>query len=600
MLRTALLTGLVSLTLSVSAASANPTGEQRSLDELIPAPCLLYVSVDVPSMLKGLEASPLGDAWLESGLQGDWKKLKELAGAALAEGLAKEGFEPEDLGWLFNGEVAFAVGPVDVASAAGGGFAFPALTFLADAGDRTDELDDFLTKFVAMARDDDPVTEEVLHGVTLYTSGIEDYGSLASSGRPIEVPTTISFGRIGSAFMLCFDEATARQIVGLATGAESVPTLAEDTQYELIRERTRNPESMSYYLDVTLILDIARAFAPGDEEREVVDGFIDLLGVGELKGIGGGNSIRKDGVFSELFALDSGPKRGLLWDFMGKAGPTTPPAYLPAEVTAFQVMHMDFASLWDNVTKITEFVTGMDPTLPEDPMADAEGMLGFSPGDLLTSLEGEVTSFTMPVEVEGTEETDPFSMGFQGFDFVVRLREMETIQMALGKLQELVDQLSPDAWPFLTTEHAGRTVHILKPEAREDMPFEPAFTITDNLLMFTADEATLKGVVDGLGSDTSGVADSPGFRRAKAYLPAEASYFSYTSAEAVDGYMSQIELVSGMLDLMVPPDQAEGVQLVTGMVPKLRTLVDRFDAALAYAQVTPEGCSFRSGWLFAE
>lgn len=296
-----------------------------------------------------------------------------------------------------------------------------------------------------------------------------------------------------------------------------------------------------------------------------------------------------------------------MWDVMGASGPTAPPDFLPPDVDAFQLLHVDFASLWDNVTRLMEIVGAADPSVPDDPVGMAEAMLGVSFGDLFGSMEGEVTFFSRTPEPTEPDDQDPLgamaqsmSLGVETLDFVMRLREQDTLEQTLVKLEELATAGDPSGWPFVQSEYLGRIVHNLKPELVADLPVAPCFTITDNLLAFATTTESLQSVVRRLGVEGRGVAATSGYERASEHLPPTASYVSYTSAEAVAKAVSQMEMMIGMVGVMAPVGQSEELGLALEMIPKLRALVDTFDAGVGYARASSEGCAFTSGWLFAE
>jgi len=599
----ALYAGLVGLVPGV-APEASVT-EHRSLAELVPTPCLLYMSLDVPALLEGLSKTPLNAAWDESGFAEDWHRAMETAGEKMGEALTDVDFDQEDFSWILKGEIAFALGPIDASVRdEAGKIEFPSIAMLVDAGEHGDDLERFTRKWVDLVRDnDEPVTEEDFRGVTLYTV-VPEIDAEEDPDNPFSDIATICFAQVGSVFMICFDEEVGRNVIRAATGDDAVGTLAADSDYRLIRERTDHPESMSFYVDVATALDMTSTFMPSDEDRDLFEEVCGVVGVSGLRGIGGGYSVREDGLWSRFFALNPGPQDGFLWDFVGVSGPTTAPAFLPADVGSFTVAHVDFPSLWDNVLRVIEIAERTGPGLPGEPIADAEAMLGFQFADLFGSLEGQVTFFSRVMEDEAPAESamNPFAMGMSGMnglDVALRLREVDTLKQVLVKLEELAAE-QPGGWPFEQTEYLGRILRVLKPGLTGELAITPAFTITDNLFAFSLATETLQDVIRQLGTTDEGLGASDSFQRVAGYLPSDASLFSYTSVDAVDKYMSQIEMMFEMLEGMTPADQTDGFELVAGMVPKLRTMIESFDAALGYATVSPEGCSFTSGWLFAE
>ena len=577
-------------------ASATPVPSGRSLDELVPGPCLFYVSVDIPETKKELGATPLQSAWDSSGLAGDWERALELLSENISEEMTDWEFEPEDFSWMLSGEMAFFVRAFDAEVDDNGQYAFPSVGMIADAGSRKGELDSFMSKWTSMMREEGLFSEESFEGATLYS--MRDPNPGAAAHQEMRDPDGVFFTQVDSLFAIALDEETLRTVMRAANGERDIARLAADADYAMVRERTGHPRAMSFYADVKGIFDLLRIALEGDEEQAMFDDVLQILGMADMRGMGGGYAIKPNGVWTKMFVHNAGEQDGMVWDVMGQSASTTPPAFLPPDIISYSTMHIDFASMWDNTMRLVDVVSGVDPTMPDDPVAEVEMELGIDFVDLFQALDGELILYSRPGE---ETSADPFAglatMGMTGLDFALRLRDTAAVEQLMSQLEErMTTELG--FWPFDESDYMGRSVHSLSPELAGEMPFTPAFTITDNLLLFAMSSDNLHSIVRRLGTEEPGVAQTESFKRVAQYLPKDAGYVQYTSADAVEGAMGQFEMMFGMMAMSMPEMQQEA-ELMTEMFPKVRGLIGTFDAGFSYATTNSEGCLMTSAWLFA-
>lgn len=99
---------------------------------------------------------------------------------------------------------------------------------------------------------------------------------------------------------------------------------------------------------------------------------IEDLGLGKIRGVAG-STFRGGELFddiSHLHVLIDPPRDGFFGVLRPQTGETTPPNWVPSDVTSYTTVHWDFATTFENLNKVMAKFQGEDPLtrLVEDPI----------------------------------------------------------------------------------------------------------------------------------------------------------------------------------------------------------------------------------------
>jgi hypothetical protein len=150
-------------------------------------------------------------------------------------------------------------------------------------------------------------------------------------------------------------------------------TLADRADFASVMSRCVGAEDtrpqMTYFLDP---FHLAERLVKRGGAAAFVWPIVEELGIGKIRGIGG-SSFSGGEVFEgimHMHVLIDPPRDGFFGVLRPQTGETSPPTWIPADVSSYTSIHWDFETTFDNVGKILEKFQGPEPLkrFVEDPV----------------------------------------------------------------------------------------------------------------------------------------------------------------------------------------------------------------------------------------
>ncbi len=172
---------------------------------------------------------------------------------------------------------------------------------------------------------------------------------------------------------------TASKVLDQWLDRSEEPTLADRADFSSVMTRCVGAEGtrpqLTFFVDP---YNVVRRIVNRGGAAALVWPLVENLGVGKVRGIGG-SSFRGGEVFddiSHLHILVDPPRDGLFGVLRPETGDSTPPDWVPADVTSYSSIYWDFQTTYDNLGKIVETFSGPDAfsRLVEEPLKTRTGM----------------------------------------------------------------------------------------------------------------------------------------------------------------------------------------------------------------------------------
>ncbi|MGB7345272.1 MAG: DUF3352 domain-containing protein [Pirellulaceae bacterium] len=262
--------------------------------------------------------------------------------------------------------------------------------FIIDAGDNVDKLQAIVDRLERRMVDHDGYVRRVkeVHKTDVVRL------LPPRTGRPeieyFERDKTIVFG-IG--------HRTAQDVLDQWEGESELPSLADSNNFTSVMSRCIGAEStrpqLTFYVDPYHIAEriVKRSGSMG---AAMVWPMVQNLGFERFRGIGG-SSFRGGDVFediSHLHILIDPPRDGLLGVLRPDTGDSTPPKWVPKDVTTYTSIYWDIEQTYENAGKILETFQGADALqkFVEDPTKKRTGV--DVPKDIVGNLTGRMIRTT--------------------------------------------------------------------------------------------------------------------------------------------------------------------------------------------------------------
>jgi len=165
--------------------------------------------------------------------------------------------------------------------------------------------------------------------------------------------------------VLGFGHRAAQDVWDHWRGASQEPTLADSPDFGAIISRCIGAEStrpqVTFYVDPYHIAERGVRLS-GSLAAGLMWPLFENLGLARIRGLGG-SSFRGSETFSDivhLHILIDPPRDGLLGVLRPSQGETSPPHWVPADVTGYSSIHWDFKNTYTNLGKILEDFQGAD------------------------------------------------------------------------------------------------------------------------------------------------------------------------------------------------------------------------------------------------
>ena len=174
---------------------------------------------------------------------------------------------------------------------------------------------------------------------------------------------------------------TAQDVLDHWLGESDEPTLAENARFGTLMSRCLGSEEtrpqVTFFADPHGIIDRAIKLS-GNMTVGLVWPVIEDMGVKRIAGVAG-SSFRGGDIFESIthFHVKIEPPRdGVLGVLRPEVGETTPPSWVPSDVTGYTTLNWDFEKAYENLGKVLDNFQGKDSLkrLAEEPMEKGIGV----------------------------------------------------------------------------------------------------------------------------------------------------------------------------------------------------------------------------------
>ena len=296
-----------------------------------------------------------------------------------------------------------------------------------------------------------------------------------------------------------------------------------------------------------------RAAAAQNQQLQMVGVFLPILGVNNLKGLGGASYVGA-GDFEEvsktLLHVDQ-PVAGLLNLFRFPATDLAPPAWIPADVDGFTITNWDANAAYTSIeTLVDNFVFRQPGGLRAkiDEIAEQEGGVGVNiKTDLIDQIDGPIYTVNYGSEEAAAAIGNP-TAAMPKTVIALTLKDEQKMRGLVGKV------LDKGGNAVESREFNGQTIYDLKidPEAAGAAGANfsgVSFTVSKGLFIFSTDTKDLEQILRDKRVEP--VAELPEYKKIAEFFPAKTSMLSFQRRN------SQLEsiyalLQSGQLGEVVP------------------------------------------------
>lgn len=366
----------MTLALAFSARAVVPAAEQ-----ILPDDTLAMVSVPDCAKLRGvIGESPMGRLWGDAALRPFRDKFMSRFNDEFMQPLERE------LGVKLNEYADLAQGQFTLALTANGWSGEkdtePAMVFLLDSGPKAAELEKAIAAFRSKWTESNRTlrTEEV-HGVEFLAftlssndvpatvkrllpgaSDVKELGDeepdAASASK--EKKPEILLGRSGSVLVVGDNVRALERVVSRLTGGSS-PVLADEPQFQVCQPVFfREAQVFGWANAQRLTAALAKVSAREEaESEEAPDPFaqmqpqkvLDAAGLAGLRNLAFSLQSTPEGAFIQFHVgVPESERKGLLNILAGEPKDTTPPPFVPADVTKFSRWRIDGQKAWVTLT----------------------------------------------------------------------------------------------------------------------------------------------------------------------------------------------------------------------------------------------------------
>ncbi len=239
------------------------------------------------------------------------------------------------------------------------------------------------------------------------------------------------------------------------------PTLADSANFSSVMSRCVGAEStrpqLTFYADPYHVAE-RLVMRSGNMAVGLFWPMIEDLGVARLRGLGG-SSFRGGEIFEDIFhfhILIDPPRDGLLAVLRPETGDSTPPDFVPSDVTAYTSLYWDLPNTYENVGKIIDKFQGDDSLkrLAEEPLKKRLGI------DLREDVVGNFTGrYVRAIWME-----PPVRLNSQSSLNAFELKDPVAVKSVIAKFRERV----PNATKVETI--AGKVVYFSQQAGRGNFP----------------------------------------------------------------------------------------------------------------------------------
>lgn len=478
-------------------------------EHLLPRETRLMFSI--PSVADLVEAggeSSLGEMLADPAFQPIIDQIKEKLAEASDKLKAESGLSLEDLGKLMQGEVTFAIveKPARKLHA----------ILMVEYGDHQDTVDGLLEKLNGAL---------TAGGAEQKTETISDVEvQVFEFPKTDELPyNKVAYFAEEGYFVISSDLAPIKAVIERWEGG-SAETLAKDEVFAYIMEKCSTEDAepaVKWFIDpIALVKGGIGMVQAQNPQAGMVLGFLPVLGLDALKGIGGGfdlgagnfDSVQKTFIYAEQ------PPTAVLGVFQFPAIAQQPPKWVGADATMYMGVNWNVAEAYLAVESIVDSFLGPGATAKtlEDFSAAEDGPMVHPKTDLLDNIEGKMTVATFPADEETDAAEGP---AIPQLTLTLSLKDADAVKGVLEK------GAKAEGFPGEVTEVEGQTVYVI--------PTGPAGTLSVAVigkdLVFSTSAGGLEAVIAGESRESLAASDE--YKALAKHFPTKTSILSFTQQD---------------------------------------------------------------------
>lgn len=275
-----------------------------------------------------------------------------------------------------------------------------------DAGSNADDLMGLIERLEERATSD---------GYVRRTSTI-DGTELVQLLPPRQGPPEVEYFSRSGTIVFGIGHKTAAKVLDQWLDRSEESSLADRADFSSVMTRCVGAEGtrpqFTFFIDP---YSIVRRIVNRNAMAAMAMTMVDNLGVNKIRGIGG-SSFRGGEVFeavSHLHILVDPPRDGIFGVLRPETGDSTPPDWVPNDVTSYTTLYWDFETTFDNIGKIFETISGpgsFEPTV----LAPMKTQTGIDlREELITNMAGRYVSLRWiepPVKINSATQLHAVQM----------------------------------------------------------------------------------------------------------------------------------------------------------------------------------------------
>lgn len=520
-----------------------PAGE-----ELLPKEVLIYASIpSVPELRKRTDESLFGAMLKDPEFQPAMEKIKAKIEEKAGEIKDELGVSLEDLWALPQGEITFALVELPPRKLA--------LVLMFDYGDNASTIDTLLDKMEAALKESGGEVEgEDVDGVNVRTFTFESEGE-----NPFN---KLAYFNHESYLALASDPEALKAVLERWDG-KSDDTFAQHEVFDYILDKCSNEGEeplVKWYINpiglTQAVVGMLQAQVP---QAGLAITFLPLLGLNNLKGIGGGADIGVDdfdAVYKTFVYVDQ-PTSGILEMLRFPATDLAPPAWVPADVTAYSAMNWNSAGAYSAMEKLVDSFQGpgalgkqLDQLAKNDPGIHIKK-------DILDQMTGQIHILIG----EAAEDAPAPKMMF-----AVDVKDDAKMNAVLVKAAK------SDQFQGKTREFEGVTVYEVE---NEDQGQGASLAVADKHLLISTDTAMLENALRPR-SEAPALMNEPAYKALAKRFPKKMSILNYQNGS------SQMQTVYQMIKSGSIPDMPDEFREIVNALPDYDALKKYLRASGGY------------------
>lgn len=502
---------LLSLVFALLAAGQHVRGaDAPAVEQLLPPQTMLMLSVpDVPELKKqggeSLFGKLLADEALKPFLEEIHGKLDEVSNAASS----KIGLSLNDLAGLPQGEVTLAIVAPKPGKLAG--------LLMFDYGEHGEQIEKLLEQGHAAAEAQGCEHSTEMVGdveVNLYKIPNND------PNNPIK---HVAYFSHNSYLGVATDIAALQQVLDRMSGSKRDSLATTDT-YAYITEKVAagdaDPAFVWFFDPIGLVQTAVTMVQVQNPQAGLVMGFLPILGVDKLKGMGGAAyyGVEDYDGMTKSFIYVEQPTSGLMNVFQFPAIAMEPPAWVPADVVMYSGVNWNAGEAYSAIETLVDSFQG-----PGAFERIIEGIAEEEDGPKIHIKKDIVEQISGQIHIVGTASKSDDDAS-QDFVIAFGLEGEDKVRKLLAKASK------SDGFNGEIREFEGVTIY--------EMPFEAgavektlAVAVTGGSLVVGSDPGAVENIIRGKSGENS-LAQSAGYKKLAKHIPAKVSILSYQQQDA--------------------------------------------------------------------